>query len=192
LLFSILLSLLLLQHLADLAPADKADKLPVVVNTWAFTHATRALRPPCGSRISRADSCELLLSAVRDTSLSAAPSALTVARMYGSPVYRCASRRCCPAWWPKCMPTNAPQRQSLISCMLAAQRRPGTPSQRRTAPAQPSTPLSRCCSASYSACTVFTDGALSNKLRLCLGIGDECPRPSNPPQRAAERTKSML
>ena len=64
LLLSILLSLLLLQHLADLAPADKADRLPVVVNTWAFTHATRALPPPCGSRISHADNwcCRPLLT----------------------------------------------------------------------------------------------------------------------------------
>ena len=65
LLLGILLSLLLLQHLADLAPADKADRLPVVVNTWAFTHATRALPPPCGSRISQADSWSLLPAALR-------------------------------------------------------------------------------------------------------------------------------
>lgn len=45
---TLLLSLLLLQHVADLAPADKAGKLPVVVNTWAFTHATRALPTPYG------------------------------------------------------------------------------------------------------------------------------------------------
>ena len=72
LLFSVLLSLLLLQHLADLAPADKADKLPVVVNTWAFTHATRALPTPLRLPDQSCSQLELL-SAVRCTSLSSAP-----------------------------------------------------------------------------------------------------------------------
>ena len=36
------LSLLLRPAIADLTAADRTPRLPVVVNTWAFTHATQA------------------------------------------------------------------------------------------------------------------------------------------------------
>ena len=73
------LSLLLRQATADLAAADRTPRLPVVVNTWAFTRATEA----AWGAITARDSASPALDAVeqvhlRQASASAANHVLRV------------------------------------------------------------------------------------------------------------------